>query len=93
MLYMIGMENAAAATPVDKDVSALLDETGGAHFNVAEKDDLGQTFTRVAEELRRQYLIGFEPPIVDGREHRLEVRVKKPGLRARARKSYVAERR
>ena len=91
MLYMVGMDNAAIKTEPDSAVAALLDDTGGAHFNVAATDDLGATFTRVAEELRRQYLLGFTPA-ADGREHRLTVRVKRPGLLARARKSYTAER-
>ena len=93
MIYMIGMENTALSAEPKQEIAVLLDETGGAHFNVKDSDDLGQTFTRVAEELRRQYLIGFVPAVVDGREHRLELRVKQPGLQARARKTYVAERR
>ena len=93
MLYMIGMESTGLSPEPKQEIAVLLDETGGAHFNVKDSDDLGQTFTRVAEELRRQYLIGFVPAVLDGREHRLELRVKKPGLQARARKTYVAERR
>jgi Ca-activated chloride channel family protein len=93
MLYMIGMEGSAISTPPKQEVLVLIDDTGGAHFNVRASDDLGQTFTRVAEELRRQYLIGFVPAVADGREHRLELTVKKPGLKARARKSFVAEKR
>jgi Ca-activated chloride channel homolog len=93
MLYMIGMESGALRADPKQEIAVLLDETGGAHFNVKDSDDLGQTFTRVAEELRRQYLIGFVPAVVDGREHRLDLRVKKAGLQARARKTYVAERR
>jgi Ca-activated chloride channel homolog len=92
MLYMVGLENAPIASAPKPEVARLLDDTGGAHLTVAETDDLGQTFTRVAEELRRQYLIGFVPA-TDGREHRLTVHVKRPGLVARARKSYTAERR
>ena len=92
MLYMVGMDNAAIKAAPDSDVAELLDATGGAHFNVAAADDLGETFNRVAEELRRQYLLGFTPA-ADGRDHPLAVRVKRPGLVARARKSYTAERR
>jgi Ca-activated chloride channel family protein len=91
MLYMVGMDKVATRTDLHPEVAALLDETGGAHLNVAATDDLGGTFTRVAEELRRQYLLGFMPA-VDGREHRLTVSVKRAGLLARARKSYTAER-
>jgi hypothetical protein len=53
---------------------------------------LSSTFARVADELHRQYLIGFEPQKVDGKTHALEVRVTGEGLTARARKSYVAPR-
>jgi Ca-activated chloride channel family protein len=92
MLYMVGMDASPIRSALKPDVAALLADTGGAHFNVAPGEDLGETFTRVAEELRRQYLIGFVPA-ADGREHRLTVTVKRPGLQARARKSYTAERR
>ena len=54
--------------------------------------DLAATFTRVVDELHRQYLIGFVPQKLDGKAHDLEVRVKGEGLTARARRSYVAAR-
>ena len=52
--------------------------------------DLASTFTRVAEELHTQYVIGFTPEVMDGKLHALQVRVKRPGMSARTRKSYVA---
>src|SRR5260370_34034022 len=52
--------------------------------------DLSETFTRVAQELHSQYVLGFSPEAMDGRIHKLEVRVKKAGMNARARKTYVA---
>ena len=51
--------------------------------------ELAPTFTRVAQELRSQYLLGFAPATLDGKQHRLEVRVR-GGLSVRARKSYLA---
>ena len=51
---------------------------------------LAATFARVADELHRQYLIGFEPTKLDGKMHKLEVRVKKPDAKVRARKEYLA---
>ena len=48
------------------------------------------TFSRVAQELRSQYLIGFAPAALDGKVHKLEVRVNRPGMTVRARKSYLA---
>ena len=48
------------------------------------------TFTRVAQELHSQYVLGFTPTQLDGKVHKLAVRVKKPGMTARARRSYLA---
>lgn len=64
--------------------------TGGGYFELTSANNLGATFTRVADELHRQYSLGFTPAAFDGKTHRLEVRVRRPGLRARARKTYVA---
>ncbi len=70
----------------------MVEETGGGHFEIKSDDDLGNTFARVAEELRHQYLLGFSPASLDGKTHRLEVQVTQPGCKVRARKSYVAQR-
>jgi hypothetical protein len=51
---------------------------------------LAQAFARVADELHGQYLLGFTPPRRDGKTHDVEVRVTAKGLKARAKKSYVA---
>lgn len=93
MLYMIGMDTVDTHDEPQRSVNALIAETGGTRFDVKEEEDLHATFARVADELRRQYLIGFSPDARDGREHRLDIRAKRPGLQAHGRKSYVAERR
>lgn len=51
---------------------------------------LAAAFADVAAELHHQYSIGFTPAARDGRTHRLEVRVLRTGLTARARQSYRA---
>jgi Ca-activated chloride channel family protein len=96
MVYAIGLEseffNGARLqrTRPDRALKKLADETGGGYFELKKTDELAPTFTRVAQELHSLYTIGFNPPIMDGKEHRLEVRVKKQGMTARARKSYIA---
>jgi len=73
--------------------SRLLDivkESGGGFLDVGPGENLGQAFEKVATELRHQYLLGFSPEALDGRNHRLQVRVRKPGMRVRARTSYLA---
>ena len=52
--------------------------------------DLAPTFTRVAQELHSQYVIGFTPTQLDNKVHKLAVKMKQPGMIARARRSYVA---
>jgi VWFA-related protein len=74
----------------DAGLRTLADEAGGGYFELDPTHDLGAAFARVAEELHRQYLIAFTPSTLDGKTHTIEIRVKKAGLTARARKSYVA---
>ena len=74
----------------DEGLSKLSAESGGGYFELESTDDLGATFARVADELHRQYAMGFSPEKLDGKTHKLEVRIKRPGMTARARKSYVA---
>jgi hypothetical protein len=68
----------------------IADETGGGYFELEKTSDLAPTFTRVAQELHSQYVLGFVPTQLDGRVHQLTVRVTQPGMTARARRSYVA---
>jgi Ca-activated chloride channel family protein len=98
MVYSVGLENEyfdgsrRVRTSPDRGLRRLSDETGGGFFvlKLKEKDELGSTFTRVAQELHAQYVLGFTPETLDGKVHKLEVKVKRPGMTARARKSYVA---
>lgn len=64
-------------------------DAGANHHLVADFAQL-TGFRSVADELHRQYLIGFEPQKLDDKMHKLEVRVKKPGAKVRARKEYQA---
>jgi Ca-activated chloride channel homolog len=76
----------------DPGLRKMAQASGGGYFELTSTRDLASVFARVADELHRQYLIGFVPQKLDGKAHRLEVRVKGDGLVARARKSYVAAR-
>ncbi len=76
----------------DPLLKALADESGGRYFSLDPEVNLGSLFTRIADELHRQYWLGFAPARLDGDVHKLEVKVKQSGLNVRARKSYVAVR-
>jgi Ca-activated chloride channel family protein len=96
MVYSVGLINEyfngqrRERTSPDRGLKNLSAETGGGFFLLKTTDELGSTFTRIAEELHSQYVLGFAPEVMDGKVHKLEVRMKKAGLEARARKSYVA---
>jgi Ca-activated chloride channel family protein len=76
----------------DPGLRVLATESGGGYFELHDTDALGPTFERIANELHHQYLLGYTVPERDGKQHAIEVRVNKPGLTVRARKSYVAPR-
>ncbi len=96
MVYAIGLQseffNGArmARTRPGNALRKLADETGGGYFELKRTAELAPTFTRVAQELHSLYALGFSPVNLDGKEHKLEVRVKS-GV-TRARKSYIASR-
>jgi Ca-activated chloride channel family protein len=96
MIYAIGLESEyfngqrQVRTRPDRGLRRLAEETGGGYFELKKTDELAPTFTRVAQELHSQYTLGFTPATLDGREHRLEVRMNQPGMNARARRSYIA---
>ena len=77
----------------DPGLRTIAEDSGGGYFEINENTALGPAFARVADELHRQYLLGYVVPESDGKPHTVTVRVTKPGLQVRARRSYVAPRR
>lgn len=74
----------------DPGLAKIAAETGGGYFELTNTADLASTFTRVAEELHHQYLLGFAPPSLDGKTHRIDVHLSGTEMTVRARKSYLA---
>ena len=96
MIYGIGLETEffngqmVVRSKPDSILNRFAAETGGGYFDLKKDADLNSSFTRIAQELRSQYLLGFSPAALDGKVHRLEVRAKRPGLKTRSRRSYTA---
>jgi Ca-activated chloride channel family protein len=86
----LGRPSGLISQKPDEGLPKIAAETGGGYFDLTTTNDLASTFARVADELHRQYALGFEPPKLDGKSHKLELRIKAPGMTARARKSYIA---
>ena len=96
MIYAVGLRsdyfNGArqVRSRPDSGLRQLAEETGGGYFELDKTSDLAPTFTRVAQELHSQYVLGFTPAVLDGKVHRLQTRVKRQGMSVRARRSYLA---
>ncbi len=79
-------------TKPDPGLPRIAQATGGGYFELTSANNIGATFTKIADELHRQYALAFTPSTFDGKSHKLEVRVKRPDMVVRARKTYFAKR-
>jgi hypothetical protein len=65
----------------------LADETGGR--SILDANDVLPDLARMKEDFSSFYSLGFTPAHAsDGREHKIEVRARRPGIRLRYRQSY-----
>jgi Ca-activated chloride channel family protein len=96
MVYAIGLQSTyfngqrMVRSQPDRSLKKIAEETGGGYFELKKTDELAPTFTRVAQELHSLYTIGFSPAALDGKEHKLDLKMKQSGMVARARKTYIA---
>jgi VWFA-related protein len=70
------------------NLRTMAEETDG--LAVVNTTDLNADLRRIADDLTSYYLIGYytSNPALDGKYHRISVRVKRPGMEVRARKGY-----
>jgi VWFA-related protein len=104
MVYAIGLQSTVLPGPggggfggltsvrPDPGLAAIAGDTGGGYFELNRAENLASTFSRVADELHHQYAIGFDPPRLDDKMHKLDVKVTTKGMKVRARKEYLARR-
>lgn len=88
-----GLRDMMLADLPDPGLARVAEESGGGYLEIRFGDDLGPAFASVADELHTQYLLAFAPPKRDGKVHEISVKVNQPGMKPRARKSYVAPKR
>jgi Ca-activated chloride channel family protein len=85
-----GLHGALLGDLPDPGLARVAEETGGGYVEIRLGQDLGAAFAGVADELHTQYLLAFAPPRRDGKVHNISLRLDQSGMKARARKSYVA---
>jgi Ca-activated chloride channel family protein len=94
-VYAIAIDEPQAAASTRVNPEALREITsmsGGTTEVVRSAADLSPATARIADELNKQYTLGYsssKPP--DGAWRTIRVRVKRPGLVARARRGYYAD--
>jgi VWFA-related protein len=69
----------------------LAEKTGARNYQGDSNEQLAESFRNIAEELRRQYSLGYYPkiPAQAGQRRQIRVRVNQPNLAVRTRDSYV----
>ncbi len=78
-----------------KVLERISKETGGRMFEVSKKDPVQQIYSRIEEELRNQYSLGYTSDRADAAEsgyHKILVAAKKKDLVVQARDGYYGSR-
>ena len=76
----------------DQYLHALADKSGGRLYQANDPAQLSEAFTRIAQELRWQYSIGYYPKSATdegGERRQIRVRLRQPDLAVKARGSYM----
>jgi VWFA-related protein len=95
VVYAISTNISRTENDGDKVLKYLTAETGGQAFFPFKVEDLSQSFENIANELRHQYNIFYQPvPLkADGLYHAIEIKVpSRKDMIVRARKGYYAPR-
>jgi VWFA-related protein len=76
----------------DRYLHDLANKSGARVYRAESTSNLSQAFGDIAEELRRQYSIGYYPKATaqSGQRRNIKVRVNRPNLVVRARDSYIS---
>ena len=74
-----------------KYLETLAQNSGGRNFEADTTANLDAAFSGIAEELRRQYSLGYYPENVGqpGERKQIRVRVMRPNVVVRAKNSYI----
>jgi VWFA-related protein len=75
----------------DQFLHQLAAKTGGRIYEANERTQLNDAFSKIAEELRHQYSLGYYPQttLQSGERREIKVRVDRADVAVRARDSYV----
>jgi Ca-activated chloride channel homolog len=93
-----GMGGPIGSSPEDYEraddyLNELARKTGARVYRGDDSRNLEQSFALIAEELRRQYSLGYYPkrPAQAGQRRQISVKMNRPNLVVRARDSYISD--
>lgn len=94
-ILVVPIQNDAGRNRGGENAMQLLAErSGGRVLQPGSYERLSQSFDEILRDLRTQYLLAYYPknvPASANKFHRLEVLLKRPGLRAQSRTGYYEE--
>lgn len=75
----------------DRYLHQLATKTGGQLYQANDRKQLSEAFSKIAEQLRHQYSLGYYPQttLQGGERRQIKVHVAQPDVAVRARDSYV----
>lgn len=75
-----------------KYLQGLANKTGGRHYSADNLEALRDSFSSIAQELRRQYSLGYYPKesLIVGQERKIKVRVNREDVVVKAKESYTS---
>jgi len=82
----------AGFVAADERLLRLTRATGGRAYFLETAPDFAKAYREIAELLRQEYALAFEPRAFDGRIHELRVEVSRPGITVEHRPAYLAVR-
>src|ERR1044071_8939278 len=89
-----GVEAGQVADKKDRDLQTLSEETGGMAFFTGDMLSLERSFTKIAKELRAQYLVTYDPTnkSYDGTFRKIDVKLaeRRGDLKVRTKRGYKA---
>ena len=91
-IYAFGVPASQGGSPVPREGRKALEriakETGGAFFDVSAGESLEKIYSRIDDELRNQYSLGFTPTQGYPGYRKLRVAIKRKGLTVHARDGF-----
>jgi len=85
----VGKESAGVAARGSEILARYAALSGGAAFAVSDFGALRQAAAQIANELKTQYRLGYDPPVGPPRFRRVQVKTTRKGVVVRTRSGYV----